>query len=45
MTARFTVLQAIDNLVRDLEAEGFTEYEVIDAMTEYLEIVDELSRV
>ena len=42
---RFTVLQAIDNLVRDLEEEGFTEYEVLTAMTEYLEIVDDLARV
>ena len=42
---RFDVLQAIDNLVRDLEEEGFTEHEVIDAMTEYLEIVDDLARV
>ncbi len=45
MTPRFTVLQAIDDLVRDLEEKGFTEYEVIEAMTEYLEIVDDLSRV
>ena len=42
---RFTVLQAIDDLVRDLEDKGFTEHEVIDAMTEYLEIVDDLARV
>ena len=42
---RFTVLQAIDNLVRDLEQDGFTEREVLEAMTEYLEIVDELTRV
>ena len=42
---RFTILQAIDDLVRDLEERGFTEYEVIDAMTEYLEIVNDLSRV
>ena len=42
---RFTVLQAIDNLVRDLEEEGFTEREVIEAMAEYLEIVDDLARV
>ena len=42
---RFTVLQAIDDLGRDLEDKGFTEHEVIDAMTEYLEIVDDLARV
>ena len=41
---RFTVLQAIDNLVRDLEEKGFTEFEVLNAMAEYLEIVNELSR-
>jgi hypothetical protein len=45
MTTRFTVLQAIDDLFRDLEDKGFTEYEIISAMTEYLEIVDELSPV
>jgi len=45
MTARFTVLQAVDDLFRDLEEKGFTEYEIISAMTEYLEIVDDLSRV
>jgi len=41
----FAVLQAIDNLVRDLEEQGFTEFEILDAMTEYLEIIDDLSRV
>jgi len=41
----FAVLQAIDNLVSDLEEQGFTEFEILDAMTEYLEIVDDLSRV
>ncbi len=45
MTARFTILQAIDDLFRDLEDKGFTEHEIIDAMTEYLEIVNELSPV
>ena len=43
MTTRFTVLQAIDDLFHDLEEKGFTEYEIVSAMTEYLEIVDELS--
>jgi len=45
MTTRFTVLQAIDDLFHDLEEKGFTEHEIISAMTEYLEIVDELSPV
>ena len=45
MTTRFTVLQAIDDLFHDLEEKGFTEYEIVSAMTEYLEIVDELSPV
>jgi hypothetical protein len=43
MTTRFTVLQAIDDLFHDLEDKGFTEYEIVSAMAEYLEIVDELS--
>jgi len=42
---RFDVIQVIDNLVRDLEEEGFTEKEILSAMTEYLEIVDDLARV
>ena len=45
MTSRFTVLQAIDDLFSDLEEKGFTAYEIFSAMTEYLEIMDDLSRV
>ena len=45
MTTRFAILKAIDDLFQDLEEKGFTEDEIISAMTEYVEIVDELSPI
>lgn len=42
MTIRHTLLQTIDDLFRELKDKGFTEYEIILAMNEYLAIVDEL---
>ena len=42
---RAALIKEIDDLVYDMELNGVPEEEIYAAMTEYLEIVNDLSRV